>query len=610
MLPGRNILPVVMAVLWLAGAAVAGDAGRESPFAVGVSARSLAMGGGFTSLADDAAAIFYNPAGLAALQYQEVSLSRMLLLEGATSDYAGWAYPLLNQGGVGLAYMRVGVDDITRRSDFVKTGSFDYGTWQLLLSYGRRLRGGLAMGVGIKVVNQKLDVYSDYGAGLDFGMTADLGRQLVAGIMIRDMISPSLKLEGTNEITPLTVTGGLGIKQLRLSNRIDLSGSFELEKIEKRATRVHAGAEVSFDECYSLRAGYNRDNISFGAGLKHQRLKIDYAYKVLGYVNDSHRFSLSFLIGSSLDERRDRRQQEAQRRGSELLADERHRQFMFYRDKADAFYRQFQLDSALTYYQRALAHDEGNREIIGTIAGIENARRILLQREQMMVETQRESNRDAENYLRQARSFFSKHYYAAALDMLQLVLDIEPEHKSARTLKDAIEDTVKSVITQNLEIGQAAERNGQYLTAIESYSRILELDSSHVEALRARQRTARNLDLAQQLNRAMELYREGEYVRSRRYFQAVLTTDPSEPIATEYLRKIDQALAQSPVLEEIQKDKTVWPLYLDGLRHMRNKEYQKAIEAWEKVLQAYPNSTSTRDNLEQARLRLQSQKSE
>ena len=68
MLPRRNILPVVMAVLWLTGVAVAGDAGRESPFAVGVSARSLAMGGGFTSLADDAAAIFYNPAGLAALQ--------------------------------------------------------------------------------------------------------------------------------------------------------------------------------------------------------------------------------------------------------------------------------------------------------------------------------------------------------------------------------------------------------------------------------------------------------------------------------------------------------------------------------------------------------------
>ena len=43
---------------------------------------------------------------------------------------------------------------------------------------------------------------------------------------------------------------------------------------------------------------------------------------------------------------------------------------------------------------------------------------------------------------------------------------------------------------------------------------------------------------------------------------------------------------------------------------MRNKEYEKAIEAWEKVLQFYPNNSSTLDNLEQARLRLKSQESQ
>jgi long-subunit fatty acid transport protein len=31
------------------------------------------MGGGFTSLADDASAVYYNPAGLPTLNYHEVS---------------------------------------------------------------------------------------------------------------------------------------------------------------------------------------------------------------------------------------------------------------------------------------------------------------------------------------------------------------------------------------------------------------------------------------------------------------------------------------------------------------------------------------------------------
>ena len=43
---------------------------------------------------------------------------------------------------------------------------------------------------------------------------------------------------------------------------------------------------------------------------------------------------------------------------------------------------------------------------------------------------------------------------------------------------------------------------------------------------------------------------------------------------------------------------------------MRNKEYQKAVDAWNKVLKVYPNNINTLNNLEQAMLRLESEKSE
>ncbi|HPC12149.1 MAG TPA: hypothetical protein PK112_08635, partial [candidate division Zixibacteria bacterium] len=54
------------------------------------------------------------------------------------------------------------------------------------------------------------------------------------------------------------------------------------------------------------------------------------------------------------------------------------------------------------------------------------------------------------------------------------------------------------------------------------------------------------------------------------------------------------------------KDPEAWQLYLEGLRFMRNQEYQKAIDAWEKVLERYPGNEATLDNIEQARLRLKS----
>lgn len=611
MRPRPVYILVMVAVVWFYnGAAVAGDAGQESPFSVGVGARALAMGGGYTSLADDASAVFYNPAGLAALQYQEVSFMHMALFEGTICDYASWAYPVLSLGGFAAAYMRIGTDDIIKRSGFVELGSFDYSTSQFLISYGRRLRGGLALGVSLKVVNQTLDTYSDYGVGLDFGMTASLYKNLSAGIIVRDMIPASIKLDTTSELTPLSVVGGLSLKRIKLTEKVDLTASFDLEKVENRSTKVHTGAEAVFDGAYALRAGYDRDNFSFGAGLAYRRLKIDYAYKFLDYVDDSHRFSLSFLIGPSVSEQERRKQQAEQKRGTALLADERRRQFAFCKEKADTFYDQFRLDSALTYYHRALAFEEDNAEVIGTIAVIENARRFQLERERRLHEIESELRRSIENYYAQAQSFLDKRYYAAALDMLDLIFDIDREHAGAKRLKLEIEDAMTSEIALNFEIARAAERAGQYLTAIEAYARILDLDPSNLQAQKAKRRAAQNLDLTQQLNQGIQLFRAGKYTQSRHLFRAVLVIDPSEPVALEYLKRIDQSLRQPPTLEDMQKDKVTWQLYLDGLRHMRNKEYEKAIEAWEKVLRVYPNNGSTLDNLEQARLRLKSQESQ
>ena len=592
------------------GLVAAGDAGRESPFSVGAGARALAMGGGFTSLADDASAVFYNPAGLAVLEFQEVSFMHMELLEGTACNYASWAYPFLSQGGFGIAYMRIGTNDIIRRSGFVELGSFDYATSQLLISYGRNLREELALGLNLKVVNQTLDTYSDYGVGLDFGVMADLYKNLSAGVIIRDMIPASLKLDTTSELTPLTVAGGLSIKQIKLTGRATLTASFELEKVENRSIKVHTGVEAVFDRAYALRMGYDRDNFSFGVGLAYRRLKIDYAYKFLDYINDSHRFSLSFLIGPSVSEQKLQKQSENRQRSAALLAEERHRQFIFYKEKADMFYEQTRLDSALTYYHMALAFEKDNEKVVGAIATVENALRIQREQKRRLRESELELHQSLENYYIQAQKFFEKKYYGAALDMLDLIFDIDLEHTDAKELKIAIEDAMTSEIALNLEVAQAAERNGQYLTAMEAYIQILEIDPSNDQALKAKQRLIQHLDLTQQLNRGIRLFKAGMYNESRRQFNAALVIDPAEPVALEYLKRIDQALAQSPTLEDIQKDEAVWQLYLEGLRHMRNKEYEKAIEAWERVLQAYPNNSSTLDNLEQARLRLKSEKTE
>ncbi|UCG61989.1 MAG: PorV/PorQ family protein [Candidatus Zixiibacteriota bacterium] len=604
---GYAILPCL--VILATSPLYASDAGQESPFSVGIGARALALGGGFTSLADDATTIYYNPAGLPLLEFQEISLMHMDLVEGTIYDYAGWVYPDMKLGGFGIAYMRIGTGDIIRRDNYAPQGTFDYAHWQLLIGYGQRLQGGLAVGLNFKLVNQTLDDLSDYGFGFDVGMLARFSKHISAGVTVRDMVPPELELSQTSEITPITVAGGLSVRDITVGGPVHVTGNLEMEKIENRDMRIHGGTELVISGNYALRAGYDRDNFSAGAGLKVGRLKVDYAYKILDYLGDSQRFSLSFLLGASITEQRERAALEQQQQGTVLLEDERQRQFEFYREKAEDFYSRFRLDSALAYYQRALAFDEDNEEIIGLIAAIENSMTVQLEQQRRIRQTRMELQKSIENYYAQAQTFFSKKYYQAALDMLELIFDINPDHVDAVDLKRSIEQAITKDIAEMFESAERAERDGNTVRALEAYGRILELEPANAEAIAARDRLAESLDIAQQLNKGIEYYNANDFHRARTAFSAVLISDRQNPVALEYLKKMAVDSEQATTLEDLQKDKEIWQVYLDGLRFMRNNEYQKAIDAWNRVLEVYPNNVNTLENIEQAQLRMQSEES-
>ncbi|KAA3630904.1 MAG: hypothetical protein DWP97_14335 [Calditrichaeota bacterium] len=601
---------ISLTILLLSVSISAQDAGQESPFSIGAGARALGMGGGFTSLSSDASSIYYNPAGLPTLSYQQVSLMHVNLFEGVSYNYAGWVYPDSKLGGFGLGYFRIGTDDIIRSSNFAESGTFDYSNSQFVLAYGKNLKGGFSIGLSFKIVNQTLDSLSDYGFGLDLGMTAKLHKYVRAGVIFRDVIPPELELAATAETIPVTLSGGIALDSYPLFKDAVVNSSFEIEKIENRDMKVHTGLEMILSERYAVRTGYDRDNLSFGAGVVINNLSFDYAYKVMDYIDDSHRFTLSFNIGSSVEERLAREEQLIEERGSELVEEERTSQFEFYRDRAENYHRRYMLDSASVYYQRALAFDENNSEIIGIIAGIQNSIKIRQETEKRNDQLQTEIHLARVTFLAQAQNFYEKKHYDAALDMLQLILDVSPNYNEALYLKRKVENSLENDLTGALTKAQQAEKDGDNLTALTSYNKVLELDAENKIAHEALARIAANMNIAQQLNTGIQLYNSGKEKRAKQTFEAVLTIDRNNPIAIEYLKKLDLTTAKQTTLEDLQQNKDIWKLYLDGLRYMRNKEYQKAVDAWNKVLKVYPNNINTLNNLEQALLRLESEKSE
>ncbi len=595
-----------LVLLVLGTLAWGGDAGQESPFVIGAGARSLGMGGGFVSVADDASAVFYNSAGLASLEYQEFTAMHMSLFEGSIYNFASWVYPHPTIGGFGVAYIRLGTDDIIGRSGFAETRSFDYSYSQLMVSYGRDVYRGWSLGTTLKAVNQSLDEYSDWGVGMDLSLLGRVHEYIAVGFTARDLIEAEIKLRSVAEYVPRSLVGGVALRDYPFRDGVLLNSSLELEKIKDRSVKLHAGAEVVFDRIYAVRMGYDRDNMTFGVGYSFSRLQLDYTYKFMDYIDDSHRISLSVIIGSSVSEQAAMERQAEQRRGTVLLEDERQRQFVTYRNRARDFYNAGKLDSALTYYQQALAFDRDNEAVQQRIAELRDRidvqRREELRREEIVLDSQRA----AESYLAQAESFFAKKYFPAARDMLELVYEVDPDNERARALDARIDQAVQQEIETNLRNARMAEEAGDLARAIEAYVRVLELDPGNRAVLNAKREVAQRLDLAKQINEGIDLFNRGQWREATKKFRAVLSVDSQNPVALEYLERMEpDAAGQPTTLEELQADREAWQWYLEGLRHMRNQEYQQAIDVWQKVIQKYPNNPNTLENVRQARLRLE-----
>jgi tetratricopeptide (TPR) repeat protein len=597
----------VYALITNVSISAAENAGRESAFGLGAGARALGMGNAFTAVGGDPSVIFYNPSLISTLDWQEVSLMHTTLFEGTQYNFASYAVPSTRWGGFGIAFMRLGTGDIIKTQQYAEVGTFSYSDVQVMVSYGKAITHGVSLGSSLKFVQQSIDIYSDNGFGLDVGASWRITDWLNTAFVVRDLLPARIKLRSKQEIIPITFVGGLAVQKEIYPGKLRLGASIDLEKIEGHQTRFHAGTESLIDSVVAVRIGYDHNNLTAGAGFRYQRLKFDYAYRPIDYVDDSHRFTLSLMLGTSVQERLSKEKKAEESRGSAIIEGDRQRQFIANKEIGDQMYRNFQLDSAQTYYERALAFDPENANVIGTIAAVREAIEVRQSRELQVSRMARDREISIISYYDQAKSFFERRYYPAAIEVLGKLIELDPNNSDALQLRHETEAAMSSEIAISLSRAQASASEGQYLKAIEHYTRILELDPANDAVRQARLSIESRLEISQKVNTAIDLYKLGQYSDSRRIFLEVLQIDNAHALASEYVRRIDRAIAAPPVLQAIENDKEIWPLYLEGLRLMREKQYLKAIEMWERVLDVYPNNPNTLDNIRQARLRLESE---
>lgn len=303
---------------------------------IGVGGKPMGMGGAYTAIANDVGSAYYNPAGLANLDYPQISLMHDERYGDLVNyNYAALAIPYGAQYTFAVSAMRLGVDkifdtrnalidrvtgqviyDITLPSakiDPTKIKEFSNQDWVVYLSGAKRENEKLYYGANVKVIYRQIGDFSATGIGVDVGALYKLDDMFTLGANLQDatttlvawstgrneLISPTLKLGGASNLSLwlLNITAALDF-DVRFENR-KYASHFNMGPV---SFDPHAGLELGFRNLFAIRAGYNDvKQFTLGAGVHLPKLNIDYTFARFNMseddrLPDTHRISLILTL--------------------------------------------------------------------------------------------------------------------------------------------------------------------------------------------------------------------------------------------------------------------------------------------------------------------------
>jgi hypothetical protein len=288
----------LLLVLSCGSFAAEGDTINGAPYLrEGVGARSLAMGGASTAVADDATATVWNVAGLS--RVERTSVASMYSARDQLdrrNNFLALAQTVQGVGTFGVAWINAGVVGIERYSSTDQAeGMFDSSENAFLLSYGAIFEP-VRLGGGIKILSQKIDPQLEdtsmgFG-GLDIGILAD---------PVEDSVTVGLTLQNifgkiADASVPVQLKLGTALRLLPEDNlllAVDLGKAFV--DLEGKTAVLHMGAEYWAADLVGFRLGITSEKeFSAGLGLNISDILLDYAYSIKrdGLEPDTHYVSI------------------------------------------------------------------------------------------------------------------------------------------------------------------------------------------------------------------------------------------------------------------------------------------------------------------------------
>lgn len=304
---------------------------------IDVGARSVAMGGAFVAVANDASAMFWNPAGIATLSNPEVFVSYTKWLADINYNYSGMILPLKNWGTFGLnasflsmeAMERTTIDEPNGTGEFFDAGSLAFG-----ISYAKSLTDRFAIGFNGKYIRESIYHSRAQGVALDIGTLfitplydmklgmsiSNFGTKMrMAGddMLVQHDIDPMIAGNNGNIAAdlrtdafdlPLILRIGVSLDILQGIQNNHLILSLDALHPNDNKECLNLGCEYMYKNQLFLRAGYkslfspdSQQGLTLGGGIRlgissGRQLALDYAYQDFGILTNVQRFSIGFTF--------------------------------------------------------------------------------------------------------------------------------------------------------------------------------------------------------------------------------------------------------------------------------------------------------------------------
>ena len=274
---------------------------------MGTSARSLAMGSGFTAEIDQGFSAYHNPASVAFLNKRQLAFSHHALNLDRRLMMSSISTSIPPTAGLGVAWVSSGVDNIQGRSTSGKeTEILSTSEDAIFISFAQRITPWLALGINVKILNHQLPMNESQlagkGTGFDIGFMVLPEEKLRFAFMIQDLNTnyqwntgqvfegegrvykesfPTMYRLGTTfTFQRIYFVGDIGV----VANQDDILGMM-----------MRFGGEYHLSENYFIRGGFGNSRFSLGAGFNFTFLKLNDAFFDYAVVIEPHSASQGMI---------------------------------------------------------------------------------------------------------------------------------------------------------------------------------------------------------------------------------------------------------------------------------------------------------------------------